>query len=109
MNVSLHLSKLTFASGDVLSLAPDSIVLFVGPNSSGKTQSLKDLWNQITTPNRSQGLSIVGATLEKTGTTSQYLEFIGQNSIIRDNSLIMSGPKYIPAQRRQQRLGTGTS
>ena len=30
MNVSLHLSKLTFASGDTLSLAPDSIVLFVG-------------------------------------------------------------------------------
>ena len=40
MNVSLHLSKLTFASADTLSLAPDSIVLFVGPNSSGKSQSL---------------------------------------------------------------------
>ena len=30
MNVSLHLSKLTFASGETLSLASDSIVLFVG-------------------------------------------------------------------------------
>ena len=65
MNVSLHLSKLTFASGDTLSLEPDSIVLFVGPNSSGKTQSLKDLWNQITSPHRFRGLSIVDATPEK--------------------------------------------
>ena len=90
MNVSLHLSTLTFASADTLSLAPDSIVLFVGPNSSGKTQSLKDLWNQITSPHRIQGLSIAGGTLEKTGTTSQYLDFIRDNSITHNNKLIMS-------------------
>ena len=96
MNVSLHLSKLTFASGNTLSLAPDSIVLFVGPNSSGKTQSLKDLWNQITSPHRFRGLSIVGATLEKTGTTSQYLAFIRENSITHNNNLIMSGLKISP-------------
>ena len=96
MNVSLHLSKLTFASGDTLSLAPDSIVLFVGPNSSGKTQSLKDLWNQITSPHRFRGLSIVDATLEKTGTTSQYLDFIRENSITHNNNLIMSGLNISP-------------
>ena len=90
MNVSLHLSTLTFASADTLSLAPDSIVLFVGPNSSGKTQSLKDLWNQITSPHQFQGLSIVGGSLEKTGTTSQYLDFIRDNSITHNNNLIMS-------------------
>ena len=90
MNVSLHLSKLTFASADTLSLAPDSIVLFVGPNSSGKSQSLKDLWNQITSPHQFQGLSIVGGSLEKTGTTSQYLDFIRDNSITHNNNLIMS-------------------
>ena len=96
MNVSLHLSKLTFATGETLSLAPDSIVLFVGPNSSGKTQSLKDLWNQITSPHRFQGLSIVGAILEKTGTTSQYLDFIRENSITHNNNLIMSGLNISP-------------
>ena len=90
MNVSLHLSKLTFASADTLSLAPDSIVLFVGPNSSGKSQSLKDLWNQITSPHQFQGLSIVGGTLKKTGTTSEYLDFIRDNSITHNNNLIMS-------------------
>lgn len=91
MNVSLHLSKLTFASGDTLTLAPDSIVLFVGPNSSGKTQSLKDIWNQLTSPNQFRGVSIVGTTLVKTGDTSQFLDFIRQNSITRNNRLIMSG------------------
>ena len=96
MNVSLHLSKLTFASGDTLSLAPDSIVLFVGPNSSGKTQSLKDLWNQLTSPNRFRGVSIVGATLDKTGDASQFLDFIRQNSITRNNKLIMSGLNISP-------------
>ena len=96
MNVSLHLSKLTFASGDTLSLAPDSIVLFVGPNSSGKTQSLKDLWNQLTSPRQFRGISIVGATLDKTGNTSQFQDFIRQNSITRDNKLIMSGLNISP-------------
>ena len=96
MNVSLHLSQLKFASGDSLSLSPDSIVVFVGPNSSGKTQSLKDIWNQVTSPSQFHGLSIVDSTLQKTGTTSQYLEFIKQHSIIRDNKLIMSGLNISP-------------
>ena len=96
MNVSLHLSKLTFASGDTLSLAPDSIVLFVGPNSSGKTQSLKDLWNKLKSPGEIQGLSIVEAILDKTGNTSQFLEYIRQYSFIRNNSLHMSGFSVSP-------------
>ena len=98
MNVSMHLSQLTFASGDDLPLNPDSIVLFVGPNSSGKTQSLKDLWEQITSPQRFRGLSIANATVQKTGTASQFLQFVHENSIVRDNQRIMSGLNISPPE-----------
>ena len=96
MAVSIHLSNLHFSSGDQVSLAPDSIVVFVGPNSSGKTQSLKDIWRKIARYNQFVGVSITDATMEKLGTNDQYLEFIKNNSIVHNNSITLPGVHVSP-------------
>ena len=96
MEVSIHVSTLEFASGDIINLEPNSIVVFVGPNSSGKTQSLKDIWNQLSSPHQTSGLSIAGISIKKTGTVKQFLTFIRKNSIVRDNTIRMSDLQVSP-------------
>ena len=43
----ITLSKLTFNDGTVIDLTPQDIVVFVGPNNMGKSQSLRDIYNAI--------------------------------------------------------------
>ena len=96
MDVCIRVSRLHFAAGDQIDLASDSIVVFVGPNSSGKTQSLRDLWSILTPPNSFQRLSITRASLEKIGTNEQYLQFLQRISLIRDNSIRAPGIHISP-------------
>lgn len=39
-----YISKLVFNNGEQLDIAEDDIVIFVGPNNAGKSQSLKDIY-----------------------------------------------------------------
>ena len=39
-----YISKMTFNSMDSIELSPNDIVVFVGPNNAGKSQSLKDIF-----------------------------------------------------------------
>ena len=39
-----YISKLTFNNGKELEIAANDIVVFVGPNNAGKSQSLKDIY-----------------------------------------------------------------
>ena len=38
-----YISELTFNNGQTVNVAPNDIVVFVGPNNAGKSQSLKDI------------------------------------------------------------------
>ncbi len=39
-----YVSKLVFNNGESIDVKQDDIVLFVGPNNAGKSQSLKDIY-----------------------------------------------------------------
>lgn len=39
-----YISKLQFNTGKTLDIKQDDIVIFVGPNNAGKSQSLKDIY-----------------------------------------------------------------
>lgn len=98
MDVSVNFANLNFASGASFSLENDSIVVFVGPNSSGKSQSLRDLWRVITNVSHAKGVSITNASVKKNGTAKQYQKFLQQNSIIHENKRIMSGLNISPPE-----------
>lgn len=42
--VKAYISEITFNNGETLSIEPNDIVLFVGPNNAGKSQSLNDIY-----------------------------------------------------------------
>ena len=96
MEVSIHVSAFEFASQEKISLQSDSIVVFVGPNSSGKTQSLKDIWLYLSSPHKPRGFSVKDVSIEKAGTLEQYLAYIRANSIVRDNTILVSGQQLSP-------------
>ena len=102
MEVSVNVSTLTFASQDRISLPSDSIVVFVGPNSSGKTQSLKDIWLHLSSPHEPRGLSITDVSIEKIGTLEQYLTYVRRNSIVRNNSIFIAGQQLSPPDALDQ-------
>ncbi len=39
-----YISKITFNNGETLEIAPNDIIILVGPNNAGKSQSLKDIY-----------------------------------------------------------------
>lgn len=39
-----YISRITFNNGESLDISRDDIVIFVGPNNAGKSQSLKDIY-----------------------------------------------------------------
>lgn len=43
-NATAYISKIIFNTGQLLAIKPDDIVVFVGPNNAGKSQSLKDIY-----------------------------------------------------------------
>ena len=96
MNVGLYVSRLQFKSGASITLNKDSIVVFVGPNNSGKTQSLKDIRDHLISENPPNGVSISDAAIQQIGTEDQYLDFVRKNSIIRDNSIRLPGLHLSP-------------
>ncbi len=97
MTVSIHVSSLTFASGAQMPPKHDSIVVFVGPNSAGKSQSLKDIRDLIYNRNNAERVSITNATIGKTGTVEEYIKYLAENSIIRNNSIILPDVAVSPS------------
>lgn len=39
-----YISRLQFNTGEALDIKQDDIIIFVGPNNAGKSQSLKDIY-----------------------------------------------------------------
>ena len=85
MTVSINISSLTFASGDQIPLERDSIVVFVGPNSAGKSQSLRDIQDLTHNAGNSTGVSITNVDMNKIGTVEEFKQFLNDNTIIRGN------------------------
>ena len=105
MTVSIHASSLTFASGARIALERDAIVVFVGPNSSGKSQSLRDIRDLIHDDGNSKGVSITNVVPSKTGTVEEYKKYLSQNSIIRDNTIMFGDVSVSPSNALDSEWG----
>ena len=65
-------------------LEHDSIVVFVGPNSAGKSQSLRDIQDLTHNDRDPTGVSITNVGMNKIGTVEEFKQFLNENTIIRD-------------------------
>lgn len=58
-----YISQITLNTGDVISLNPDSILVFVGPNNAGKSQAIRDIYDMVS--DNPQGVVVNSELIDK--------------------------------------------
>lgn len=81
-----YISQLTFNNGKTLSIQKNDIVIFVGPNNAGKSQSLKDIYALSKGPTSSIVISDV-QTKKYSGSTRAVLDDIAVPQINGSNTV----------------------
>jgi energy-coupling factor transporter ATP-binding protein EcfA2 len=76
--LQVSLESITFSGGETIALEPDSVTLIVGPNSSGKTTSLREIhrllrkdddnWNSLEYPEPPPPVVVKELHIKKSGT-----------------------------------------
>ena len=77
--VRFQITKLTFSGGEEVLLEKDSLVLLVGPNSSGKSTALTNIEQCLHPPGSTGHLVVDSATLDLEGEIDEFREWISSN------------------------------
>jgi len=94
--LSLTISEFEFNSGDTLSIAPNEIVVFVGPNNAGKSVTLKEVYSFVKDIELDRKI-ITSVTYTKTGSKSsleQLLQNISKREKKYGDSFYFTGPGF---------------
>lgn len=79
------ISELTFSSEQTVQLLENDKVIFVGPNNSGKSQSLRDIINICQSGENAQALVVKSLVLQKTGSANDLKDYLDSNAeLIQD-------------------------
>lgn len=68
---------MTFSDGATITLSPGSTTIIVGPNNSGKTSTLRELWSLVS--GDEYGPVVANAMIQKRGDTGDITEWLNQN------------------------------
>lgn len=66
-------------------MAPDDILVLVGPNNAGKSKALREILNTISTGKRHQNVVIKDVVMEKIGSKADFLAFLTEHAELREN------------------------
>lgn len=104
-----YISQLKFNNGDVLNISKNDIVVFVGPNNAGKSQSLKDIYmlsekivptvviSEISIEKSTKSLSTVLSEISEGRNQGRYTSYsvLGHDMNVWDNTdIIFPSEKY---------------
>lgn len=78
MSASTNIDSLTFNDGSHLSLSPNDIVVFVGPNNSGKSETLRDIRELFRDP-RQPRIVAKEMTFKTEGTPDELIAWMDQS------------------------------
>lgn len=84
------LKEITFSGGSIIELSENEKVILVGPNNSGKSQSLREIVNICQTGNKSQSLVVKDLKLEKRGNSDDLLSYLKENANLIQNQFQIS-------------------
>ena len=84
--------RITFSDGKTLDLVEDDVVVFVGPNNTGKSRALMELEEHFSNP--SETLVVKSVEIRKTGTPEGFVEFLKANTEIstKGQSVVIKFP-----------------
>ena len=74
------LKEITFSGGSVIELSENEKVILVGPNNSGKSQSLREIVNICQSGDTRQSLVVTGLKLDKKGKSKDLLAYLNDNA-----------------------------
>ncbi|MFH1653523.1 MAG: AAA family ATPase [Pseudomonadota bacterium] len=78
------IDRLTFSNGTEIEIAEDSLILIVGPNSSGKSSALRDIAKDIRRDAVSDNKVIKNVSTHKDGTEKGFATWIDNNFPLRN-------------------------
>ncbi|MFW6046652.1 MAG: ATP-dependent nuclease [Candidatus Woesearchaeota archaeon] len=94
MKPRIWINKIKFSDDTEISLEKDDIVVFVGPNNSGKTVSLNELSSKIQNQNNETKV-IKEIEIEKEGSVDELLSFLESISIVRKDTNNPNNPNFL--------------
>lgn len=74
------LKEITFSGGSIVELSENEKIILVGPNNSGKSQSLREIVNICQTGNKNQSLVVKDLKLNKHGDSKDLLSYLKENA-----------------------------
>ncbi|CAH0158772.1 hypothetical protein SRABI83_00896 [Arthrobacter sp. Bi83] len=78
-HVQVNMQSLKISDGTQISIPEEGVVLFVGPNNSGKSQSLRDIYH-LNNEAGYLGRAVVDLVLNKVGTGPSFAGWIANNT-----------------------------
>ena len=84
------LSSITFSSGNKIELDDNEKIILVGPNNSGKSQSLREIVTICQSGNASQSIVIKALKLKKHGTSKDLRLYLEKNAELIQNQFRIS-------------------
>ncbi len=106
-----HITSLRFASGTELKLKEDSILLIIGPNNAGKSQSLRDILHLLRSSGAADTKSIKSVSVHKSGNDEALQQVIKDRAFVRDGALYFAGggsispPSAVASAFKREGLG----
>lgn len=91
---ALFVNSITFNNGDTININKNDIVVFVGPNNAGKSQSLKDIYACITNQHRKIVIKDVDLTFQNSENDVAFIESCSARSKNPASGYIYSGMNY---------------
>jgi hypothetical protein len=78
VTIRLSISSFTMSDGTSVSVPPGGIVVFVGPNNSGKSVSLRDIAGRVFQQQQAPR-AVVDVRIEKEGSTEDLIQWLEKN------------------------------
>lgn len=102
----ITISRLIFNEGTQIDVSPQDIIVFVGPNNMGKSQSLRDIFNSISNDHGSVVISDLNIAYHNPENIRQVIQYYSLEKP-NGNNYIYGGYHYNIYSLNIDRFGTG--
>ena len=82
MSLGFYINEITFNNGNTFSIERDDIVVFVGPNNSGKSASIREINNLLQDNLRTNTIIVKKINIIREGEKDEIINLIETNSLI---------------------------
>jgi energy-coupling factor transporter ATP-binding protein EcfA2 len=83
---TVSISRLTFSGGQTIDFNPQDKIVLVGPNNSGKSQTLREILGLAKEGEKYRPVTVTKLELVKTGSTEDLRAFLASEAIFRNGS-----------------------